>query len=599
MQLTLVREGEALKRPTTGEALGRVETALGMATVEQVFERYATASVEQFQGKDAVRSGDKVRITAGRLGLGLLPFVVQTRQPVPQGDLASALQQALDATGRFRSVSRDQVSIWLLKRGAVAEGVVPPELLPELAQAFQLSYVLLPLVKDLRGTTVLETQVLIPRQPQTPVATASAILPAAALVRRAPEPPVASPPPAPPVPVPVPVPAPGVAQAPAPVTPPPPVPAPGVAQAPAPGTPPPAARLESRLEGVFKNAPPSSQPGAVQWNLAETLTELQKLSEAIQGIDGSDMDGDGQAEIVTMAGSRISLYRLEGARLVRIDTFEVKQAGKLLSVQLLRLGTSKQPGIVVNRQVPDGSVDSFILTLQGQRLVMWQDHLEDILLAVDTDGDSIKETLWGQPFDLENFFRRRVIRQYTVTERGLDPGGNLSVPAAFRATGAVLAQLGDGGLPYLVFVDSGHHVQVFRGEEDLWRSKDEVGGGATAADLERTISRDKSRFSFYFEPIPAPVDVDGDGIQEVLVARNAEFLGGFIPNLNQFSGGVVVLLRKERFGFTLTPVSPEFNGLVSGVAVLPGAPRMLLIAVTRKKGFLKGAETILYVSRLP
>jgi Flagellar assembly protein T, C-terminal domain len=187
VQLTLVREGEVLKRSTSGEALGRLEEELGIVTVAQVFENYAIATVTQLKSKEPVRSGDKVRITAGRISLGILPVVVQTRQPVPADEMAGILQQVLEGTGRFRVVSRDQVSIWLLKRGALAAGVVPPELLPELAQALQLSYVLMPLVRDLRGTTILETLLLIPAQPQTPLATASAILPAAAQARRAPE----------------------------------------------------------------------------------------------------------------------------------------------------------------------------------------------------------------------------------------------------------------------------------------------------------------------------------------------------------------------------------------------------------------------------
>jgi hypothetical protein len=336
-----------------------------------------------------------------------------------------------------------------------------------------------------------------------------------------------------------------------------------------------------------------------QWNIAETMTELHKLPEAIQGFDSSDIDGDGQAEIVTMNTSSVSLYRLEGEHLVRIDTFESRRQGKLLSVQLFRLSAAQNIGIVVNRQVPDGTLDSFILTLQDKRLVLWREHVEDILLAVDTDGDGVKESLWGQPFDRDRFFRRGLVRQYTVTADGaLEQQSNVSVPLAFRATGAILAKLSPDGSRYLIFVDSGHHLQVYRGEEDLWRSRDEVGGGATAADLERTISRDPSRTSFFFEPIPAPVDVDGDGTEEVLVARNAEFLGGFIPNVNQYSGGDVVLFRKERYGFGLTPVSPQFNGIVSGVAVLPGS-RTIVLAVTRKKGVLKGAETTMFLSRLP
>jgi hypothetical protein len=254
---------------------------------------------------------------------------------------------------------------------------------------------------------------------------------------------------------------------------------------------------------------------------------------------------------------------------------------------------------VVNRQAGDGTVDSFILTLQGQRLVVWREHLDDILLAVDTDGDGVKESLWGQPFDQRGFFRRGLIRQYTVTSDALELQANLTVPQAFRATGATLARFSPDAPRHLVFVDSGHHLQVYHGEEALWRSREEVGGGSIAADLERMVNRDPSRESFFFESIPATVDVDGDGVEEVLLARNAEFLGGFVPNLNQYSGGDIFLLRKERYGFNLTPVSPEFNGIVSGVAVLPGSPRIIALAITRKKGFLKGAETTVFLSRLP
>jgi hypothetical protein len=271
----------------------------------------------------------------------------------------------------------------------------------------------------------------------------------------------------------------------------------------------------------------------------------------------------------------------------------------LLSVQLLRLAAPHTVGIVVNRQVADGTVDSFILTLQGQRLVLLQEHVYDILLAVDTDGDGIKESLWGQLFDQEQFFRRERVRRYALANGTLEPQESVPMPATFRATGATLAKFSAEGPRHLVFVDVWRHLRVYRGEEDLWRSRNEVGGGYTSAEIERTISRDVVKKSFYFEPIPAVVDVDGDGVEEVLVARNAAILG-FIPNLNQYSGGDVVLLRKEKYGFNLLPIGPEFNGVVSGVVALPGSPRTILIAVSKQKGFLqRGGETTLFLSRLP
>jgi hypothetical protein len=337
----------------------------------------------------------------------------------------------------------------------------------------------------------------------------------------------------------------------------------------------------------------------MSWKLVDTMVELRKLPEAIQALDGGDVDGDGTAEVVTLGAARVSLFRLEGERLLFVAAFESKRQGRLLSAQLLRLPGAQPIGVVVNRQIPDGTMDSFVLVLQGQNLVLLHEHLYDILLAMDMDGDGVKESLWGQQFDHRYFFRRGIVRQYTLANGALEVQENLTVPDTFRATGATLAKFDANATRAMVFVDTARHLRVYRSQEELWRSRDPVGGGGPSAELERVIGRDTSTDVFFFEAIPAVVDLDGDGSEEILLGRNAAFLGGLIPNLNQYSGGDVVVVRKEKYGFGLTSISPEFNGFVSGVAVLSGNPRAVLVAVTKKRGILKGADTTVFLSRLP
>jgi hypothetical protein len=578
MQLTLFREGEALKHPTTGETLERLEDELGKVTVGQVSERYAVATLTQPTGKHDVRSGDKVRITAGRIALGLLPLVNQTRLPVPSEVLASALQRALGATDRFRVVLQDRISIWLLQRGALPEGVIAPALLPELAQDLQLSYVLMPLVKDLQGAAILDLLLLSPTQPQVPVATASALLPGAALVRRTPEPPA---------PAPVSVQPPAPAPAPVSVQPPAPAPAPQTAQ-----------RSGKTPRGLFKSSPQQGL-GAVAWNLADSLTEIHRSPELFQGIDGGDIDGDGKVEVVTTTASRVSFYRLEGERLELIDTFFSKLQGQLLSVQLLRLGESRAIGVVVNRQTSDLLMDSFILTLQGQRLVLWEEHLYDILLAMDTDGDGINDSVWGQSLDDEQFFRKGRASQLLPANGALKRQGKVTLPNTFRATGAALVGLSAEGPRDLVFVDQLNRLRVYRGKKALWKSSGKVGGSYTYAEVRPKTDLEDVKQSVFLEPIPAAMDIDGDGIEEVLVARNTATLG-IAPGMNLYSGGDVLLLHEASYGLTLSPISPQFNGVISGLAALPGNPPSVLIAVSERKGILKqGGKTTLFLSRLP
>jgi hypothetical protein len=73
-----------------------------------------------------------------------------------------------------------------------------------------------------------------------------------------------------------------------------------------------------------------------------------------------------------------------------------------------------------------------------------------------------------------------------------------------------------------------------------------------------------------------------------------------VPNTQQYSGGEVVLLREENYGYSLSPISPQFNGIVMGIIAVPGSPQALLIAITKPKSFFsQGGTTTLFLSRRP
>jgi hypothetical protein len=578
-QLTVLREGEALTQPTSGATVGRLETDIGVATVTHVAEHYAVATLTQRLGQQEVRRGDKVRITAGRIPLGLLPVVTQMPQQVSAETLAITLQHALEATNRFRVVAPDQTAIWLLQRGEQPEGTIAPHLFPELAQALGVSYLLISRVRALKDVPLLDLQLVSPTSPHTAVATAAALLPEASVM---------NPPPALPLPIP------GLTQH---VPTPEPAPGPPAAQT---GQVQPAPAQKSLSEPTPYGAlQPGLQPGvgAVPWNLADTLTEIAKLPVLIQGIDGGDMDGNGTIEVGVLTPSEVLLYRFTDERLELIDRFKPAQTGTLLSLQLLRL--QERMGVVVNRQTGPNDMDSFILVLQEQRLSLWQEHLDTILLAVDTDGDGVKESVWGQPFDRREFFRQGIAQRYVVVDDQLQPQDSLPLPFVFRATGAALGQLRRNEPRHLILIDANHRLRIYRNKEELWKSPLEVGGSNVYGETREIIARDDMVSYVYFEPIPAVIDVNSDGVDEVLVARNIGKTG-FIPNATSFSSGDVMLLREEKYGYTLSPISPQFNGVVSGIVTLPGHPLVILLAVTKHKSFpSRSGESWIYFSRAP
>ena len=570
MRLNVFREGEELISPSTGEVLGRLEEDLGTVRVTQVSETYAVAMLTDAVGGAAVQAGDKVRITAGRLSLALLPVTDQTTSAMPSAALADAVQRGLNATGRFHVVPRARLMVWLLERGLSPGDVLAPEVMPEAASALGVAYVAQPVLRVAGDTTVVELRLFAPAQPQTPVTTALAMLSEAAPMRQRP----ASPP---------------VSQPPAAVSTPPTRPESPPAAA-VPASPAPTDNLTT-LQSLL-----SADPLALE----KSYVPLAQFPTELRGFDAADIDGDGQSELVMLSDTKVLLYHVQERQLVSIASYSDRRPGTLLSAQLVRLGDAQTPGVVVNRYSPNrGGMDSFFLVLQGRQLVRQQKGLADILLAVDADGDGVNDSLWGQRFDGKDFFRPGQVRQYELRNGRLKRQRKLALPANFRATGAALARLGAPGNHQLVFVDERHSLQVYDGKTRRWMSPANVGGSYVSATLE--LIRAAGIFEqeqFDFEAIPAVADLDGDGIDEVLVPRNQGRLG-IVPNLNLYSGGRVVLMRQTPQGFTLSPVSPGFDGLVSGVAVLKGRTPGILVAVSKREGVLKQKkQTILYLNRL-
>src|SRR3989454_616715 len=93
---------------------------LGRVAVQQVQEAYATGAVVE---GTVIRPGDKVRVSAGKIKLTLLPSVEGVK-----GDLAEAatyeLIEALNRTGRFQVALGDAVNVWLAQQGIKRQDVL-------------------------------------------------------------------------------------------------------------------------------------------------------------------------------------------------------------------------------------------------------------------------------------------------------------------------------------------------------------------------------------------------------------------------------------------------------------------------------------------
>jgi hypothetical protein len=112
----------------------------------------------------------------------------------------------------------------------------------------------------------------------------------------------------------------------------------------------------------------------------------------------------------------------------------------------------------------------------------------------------------------------------------------------------------------------------------MWRSLTPVGGGGLAKAHLRENAFNTQVDKFYtIEPHPVAVDLDGDGVDEIVVP------------VNQDEAGRMAVVFKGPAGFRMQIVNSGFEGTVTGLGAIAneGGYPALLATVVKRVGLLK------------
>ena len=302
----------------------------------------------------------------------------------------------------------------------------------------------------------------------------------------------------------------------------------------------------------WEGAPQSSISVAMETN----YKEVYNFKGHATSLFVADLLKNRGEEIVVSEENRIDIFKptVYGVKLLKRfkNPFRGSYLFHICPVDLNRDGKVE---IVIDGFYQDTkSVSSGVFKIENGKLTeIAASNL--ILSCFDTDGDGVNDSVFGQTVSGESdkFFGKHVYKM-KVQGKKLIKGKELKVPKGFQVTSAQMFK--SNGKELFAYYDLDYYFNVSDGRKVLWRSPIQIGASPNAI----YWYNDDMLVSYYITPKPKPIDVDGDGNQEVLFSQNKNAVPGILRNIYTFDGGRILLLYRSGAGFDWEEAtSPIYN----------------------------------------
>ncbi|HTY77237.1 MAG TPA: hypothetical protein VMI34_05395 [Candidatus Bathyarchaeia archaeon] len=538
VELSVYHEGETLKHPKTGEVLGRTEKMVGQIVVSEVAETYAVARVTQGSG---IQPGDKARVSAGKVKLTIVPLSTGVRDTL----IEAAIQELVDGlsrSGRFSIGMGDAIAVSLTQQGIKPEEALEGKGLAKVAERYKAENILAVHFKRVETKPYMDVRLYGLPQTDPALSTAFFVPPS----------------------------------------------------------------IRPTTQGSrFSQGGPANPPQAKQRSLLARLLgreleagsyssgentiplkEVAKFPFAVLAGDVALMPKDKIPRMVVSDGEKVYQYKIVGQKFEPEWSMSVRSRGRVISVYFVDLDGDGVFEVVGNRHDPKSGLNNFIIGAKDGKPRYLDDSIEEFLFPVDIKGDGYKQTVWTQRFSREKLFTDGQAEQMAWKNGKLVTEKAVKVHQAFRPMGAVFSNMnGKDSARVLAFIDEFNRLQMSVDGEDLWRSGTAVGGGGITLEQETgQVTNRVARTAFYkIEPTPLAIDLDGDGVDEVIVPQNI------------VKEGLLAIVYKGPAGFRLQSIDTGFEGTITamgGFKTDDATQPTLIATVVRYKNILKtSAET--------
>lgn len=323
-----------------------------------------------------------------------------------------------------------------------------------------------------------------------------------------------------------------------------------------------------------------------------------RIKAQVQGLAIGDLTGDGQQESVYIGRHSVWVYRYVNGRFAKMA--HIKGTGNYVGVDTADLdGDGRDEIFVTNVDDSDGQVISFVLAYNGRTFDRRAEKLSLYFRAINLPQRG--RVLLGQRAGIDTFFVSGIFEigfkdgAYRKETRWKAPR---EVNLYGLGKGTFMA--GDSG-QLMAFSKSRYLEMLSPGGKVLWRSGEHFGG--SVALLQKKAENEDLAETLRYMPARIEVlDLDDDGVDEVVVMRNQEFSGSVLARSRVLKSGRMEVLKADVAGLSPYWRTRYLSKYISDFALadMDGDGRVEIVAALVQKtgSSLSTGQSQIYVFRL-
>jgi hypothetical protein len=295
------------------------------------------------------------------------------------------------------------------------------------------------------------------------------------------------------------------------------------------------------------------------------------INENLVGVTVADIDGDGLNEVVYVSEKNVWVTRFAGGALAQLAKHSVPATQRIASVDVFDVDGDGRLEIICSVQDENNAPASFILKFNDSALTPLAQRIPWYLRVV---GQGAGRFLAGQKAAAGGAqVYAGSVQRVTFDGSGITAQGAVGLPDHVNLFNFVQGRLGSGGALTASIRFPSEHIFLYENKNRVWESREEYGGTMTyLAPQNHRDTSDRKR-----EYLPARLllaDIDGDGLNELIVAKNDRSGAAFMSNQRGFTNGVIQVFKYQNLSLT-----PFFR-----TRTLPGAVVDLQLADFKNDG---------------